>query len=90
MSELNDERRQEILNAIQNNRKIEAVKLYREVTGVGLKDSKEFIEELTEQLLRENPNAIQYSSADSSSAGCGASVIVLCASVLGILWWQFA
>jgi hypothetical protein len=36
----------DIVAALRANRKIEAIKLYREATGVGLKEAKEFIEEV--------------------------------------------
>jgi ribosomal protein L7/L12 len=35
-----------IVEALRANRKIEAIKLYRQATGVGLKEAKEFIEEV--------------------------------------------
>ncbi|HSG71710.1 MAG TPA: ribosomal protein L7/L12 [Planctomycetaceae bacterium] len=35
---------EDILRALQAGKKIEAIKLYREATGVGLKEAKEFIE----------------------------------------------
>ena len=36
----------EIVEAVQKGRKIEAIKLYRQATGVGLKDAKDYIEEV--------------------------------------------
>jgi hypothetical protein len=36
----------DIVEALRANQKIEAIKLYREATGVGLKEAKEFIEEV--------------------------------------------
>ena len=36
----------EIRQAIQDGKKIEAIKLYREMSGVGLKEAKDFIEEV--------------------------------------------
>lgn len=40
---------QEIENALASGNKIEAIKIYRDVTGIGLKESKEFIETLIKQ-----------------------------------------
>ena len=40
----------EILDAIQAGSKLKAVKLYKEATGVRLKESKKFIERLTHEL----------------------------------------
>jgi ribosomal protein L7/L12 len=36
----------EIVEAVQSGRKIEAIKRYREATAVGLKEAKDFIEEV--------------------------------------------
>jgi Ribosomal protein L7/L12 C-terminal domain len=36
----------DIVEALRANQKIKAIKLYREATGVGLKEAKEFIEEV--------------------------------------------
>ncbi len=40
------EQLQEIRRMIRDNRKIEAIRLYREATGLGLKEAKEAIEEM--------------------------------------------
>lgn len=39
----------QILELIQRGKKIEAIKLYREHTGVGLKEAKDAVEELARQ-----------------------------------------
>ncbi len=36
----------EVANALQRGEKIEAIKHYREATGVGLKEAKDFVEEI--------------------------------------------
>jgi ribosomal protein L7/L12 len=36
----------EVVQALQSGRKIEAIKRYREATGVGLKEAKDFVEEV--------------------------------------------
>ena len=38
----------EILDLVREGRKIEAIKVYREETGVGLKEAKDFIDSLEE------------------------------------------
>lgn len=35
-----------VINALQNGKKIEAIKLYRDATGAGLKEAKDLIEEV--------------------------------------------
>ncbi len=37
---------QELIDLVRRGKKIEAIKLYREQTGLGLKEAKEFIERL--------------------------------------------
>ena len=86
MTELNEQQRAEILDAIKAGRKIEAIKLYRDATGAGLKEAKEFIEELTAQLLEEDPNAIQ-----SSGSGCATAVLMMTVSLgIGYFWVTFS
>jgi ribosomal protein L7/L12 len=59
-----------ILDAIRNGQKLQAVKLHKESSGSSLKESKEFVERLMNQLQIDDP-----ASAPASS-GC-ASVILL-------------
>jgi hypothetical protein len=67
---------EQIGSALASGRKIEAIKIYREVTGKGLKESKAFIDALIPKLKEQNPETYGKLSA-SRSAGC-ASVILLC------------
>ena len=39
----------QVVQALQRDEKIQAIKHYREATGAGLKDAKEFIEEIQER-----------------------------------------
>ena len=47
---LPDELRQDLLGAIRQGRKLEAVKRYRGATNTGLREAKEFIEVLEKQV----------------------------------------
>ena len=85
MPDLNDDQRQEILDAIKANRKIDAIKMYREYTGFGLKESKEFIEELTGNLRESNPDEFQ-----KSGAGCGTAVLLFAVFLGSLLLLKFA
>lgn len=80
---LNDETRDQITQAIFAGRKIEAIKLYREATGQGLKESKDFIEALTVELREQHPDKVP-----ESKAGCGPAV-VLFVGCLGAVWYQW-
>jgi hypothetical protein len=48
-----------IKDALFAGRKIEAVKLYREYSGMGLKDAKDAVEELEKKLMAESPERFQ-------------------------------
>lgn len=68
---LPEDKAREMTEEIFAGRKIQAIKMYREAMGVGLKESKEFIDELTRQLREECPE--RFSA--SAKAGCGAVVM---------------
>ena len=70
---LTDEVREQINQEIFSGSKIAAVKLYREAVGVGLKESKDFIDQLEGKLREEFPNRFK-----KSSAGCSTAVLCLC------------
>ena len=75
-----------IANALAGGKKIEAIKIYRETTGKGLKEAKDFIDALIPQLKESDPEKYANLSI-SQGAGC-ASVILLCAgiTVASIAW----
>lgn len=68
---LTDQQLNEITEALLAGRKIEAIKVYREATGTGLKEAKEAIEQITDSLVEEHPELKQ-----AKGSGC-ASVIVM-------------
>lgn len=70
-TELSEEDLKRITDSLVSGNKIQAIKTYRKVTGQGLKEAKDAIEEITASLASENPNLIK-----TNSSGC-ASVIVL-------------
>ena len=74
--ELPDDKIREITDCLLAGRKIEAVKIYREATGKGLKESKEFIESLTASLREKHPDKFP-----AAKAGC-TSLIVLSLTIL--------
>ncbi|MGI9454928.1 MAG: ribosomal protein L7/L12 [Aeoliella sp.] len=80
---LTDESRDQINEAIFAGRKIEAIKLYREATGEGLKEAKDFIEGLTVRLREEYPDKLP-----AKAAGCGSTVLlIVTASAALVGWW---
>jgi ribosomal protein L7/L12 len=76
-----------IYEALFAGRKIEAIKLHREATGCGLKDSKDCIDALEAQLRAESPEKF----ARPQKRGCAAMVLLVCglgmdAVCRGALW----
>lgn len=65
-------------------RKIEAIKVYREMTGSGLKESKEAVEELEATLRQQAPEKF---SAGAAGKGCGGAAAVLGLGVAGLFSW---
>ena len=78
---LTDETRDEINEAIFAGRKIEAIKLYREATGQGLLEAKEFIEKLTAKLQQEYPDKVPQ-----PAGGCGAAALLMVATGGALLY----
>ncbi|MDF1740774.1 MAG: hypothetical protein P1U86_16560 [Verrucomicrobiales bacterium] len=68
---------------LESGRKIEAVKQYREYTGAGLKESKEFVESLGARSSK-SPSGKKISDRPNvTTGGCGSSVFLL--SVAGAI-----
>lgn len=64
---------QQIYDALFKGQVISAIKIHRQETGAGLKESKEFIEVLERQLRSESPEKF----AARPSRGCVAAVLAL-------------
>lgn len=64
-----------IAGALESGRKIEAIKIYREATGQGLKEAKDFIDQLIPRLKEQDPERYAKLSA-SSGAGCASMILV--------------
>ncbi len=79
MSELSTEQRDAIIEDLYAGRKIAAIKVYRQATGAGLKEAKEFIDELQARLRQEQPDRFQ-----TPKSGCAGVVLLLTVAGLGI------
>ena len=73
----------EIRNAIFEGKKIFAIKLYRDATGTGLKEAKDFIEELADRLYEESPDKF---SAAPGSGGCAGMLLAIGCAVGSVVW----
>jgi ribosomal protein L7/L12 len=80
--QLSKEQVEAVANALASGRKIEAIKIYREATGLGLKEAKDFIDVLTPKLIEQDPE--KYNALKSTQGvGCASIVIaVLCFGAL--------
>ena len=72
---------QEIENALASGNKIEAIKIYRDVTGRGLKESKEFIETLIPELQEREPE--KYAKL-SQGSGCALAFVGF--TTVALIW----
>jgi hypothetical protein len=77
-----------ISDALRAGEKIQAIKLHREATGLGLKEAKDEIEAIEAGLREKFPD--QFPAANwSGGKGClGAVVFLLAAGVGAVLWWS--
>jgi len=73
MPDLADEQLQSILTELRAGRKIQAVKLYRQMTGLGLHESKTAVEQLA-----------AANNIASSKSGCGTSVLLFVAVSIAV------
>jgi len=85
MPQLPDETVVRITEALYNGRKIEAIRVYREATGRGLKDSKDFIDALEAQLRQESPEKFKVAPGGVSCATVVA-VMMLAAAVVWLVY----
>ncbi len=69
--QLTDEDLKGISDAILAGTKIEAIKRYRNATGVGLKEAKHAIEEIEASLAKEHPDLIK-----PKGSGCAAVLVI--------------
>jgi hypothetical protein len=65
-------------------RKLEAIKLYRELTGFGLKQSKEEVERLESSLRQTSPEKF---SAPAGGRGCLGAAAVFCFCFAALAAW---
>jgi ribosomal protein L7/L12 len=74
-TDLTPEQVEEISNSLAMGNKIEAIKIYREATGLCLKESKDFIDALIPQLKQQDP--VRYAKANEVGAvSCGVKVLM--------------
>lgn len=74
VDQLTPDENEAICNALAAGQKIEAIKIYREATGKGLKEAKDFIDALIPQLQQQDPE--KYVKLEGP-VGCGSKVLLI-------------
>jgi hypothetical protein len=80
---LSPEDRPRILDILKGGNKIEAVKLVREISGLGLKESKDFVEALVDDHNKELPEIQQI-----KKSGCLIIILVGLISFCGAVGYK--
>jgi hypothetical protein len=75
--QLSDLQKEQLTQAIFQGRKIEAIKVYRDVTGQGLAESKAAVEQLEAHLRQTKPDLFQVASGKSGCASAVMAAVVL-------------
>ena len=82
MNQLTEQQRQAINADIFGGRKIEAIKLYREATGVGLKEAKDAVDGMEKDLRQREPNKFAKPAGKSGCISVVAVVALLVSAAL--------
>lgn len=83
---IRDDKLEAIKDALFQNEKITAIRIYREETGVGLAEAKEAVEEMERELRRLSPESFSKPPAK----GCLGVLAVFCVPALLIALWFVA
>ncbi len=83
--QLSREQFDEIEKALESGNKIEAIKLYRKFSGLGLKESKEFVEEHIRGLVERNPKKYEH-LVSKGGRGCSSAAVFLVGLSIGIFY----
>lgn len=76
--DLSPEEEEKVRNALAARKKIQAIKIYREATGLDLKESKEAVEAMQRGTpSSETASASQQTRPGVESSGCGPSALFL-------------
>jgi hypothetical protein len=74
----------ELTDALLQNRKIQAIKIYREFTGMGLKESKDDIDRLEASLRKQFPDKF---ASPPQGKGCLGATAVFCIGTAALSYW---
>ena len=79
---------EEVLAAVDAGRKIEAIKILRDETGLGLADAKHVVDSLVRE-RRADP-AVPVGMVEEGGAGSVIKMVVVIAIILGLYFYFFA
>ena len=82
MNQLTEQQQQAINADIFGGRKIEAIKLYRKATGVGLKEAKDAVDGMEKDLRQREPNKFAKPAGKSGCMSVVAVVALLISAAL--------
>lgn len=82
MTDGEDEEVARLTEALLTGRKIEAIKIYRERTGCGLKEAKDEVEALEADLRTRHPE--KFSAERKTAGGCAGMVLLVTATIATI------
>jgi len=82
--ELKTEQMGRVMDELKAENKIGAIKLYRTFTGVGLKESKGFIDDHIRELIERDPEKYGHLAA-AGGRGCASAAVLLVGLSIGIL-----
>ncbi len=85
-SNISEDKLKEVHDFLFYGKKIQAIKVYKEATGLGLKDSKTAVETIEKKLRDERPEEFKVSP---DSAGCSLVLLILFAPLLLGSFWFF-
>jgi len=83
----NGEKLTGVRQLVLERKKIEAIREYRELTNVDLKDAEYTVEEMEYRLLEESPEKFTPEKVIPKGKGCGASAAVVCVLAAAGVYW---
>jgi hypothetical protein len=75
----------QLSEALFRGRKIEAIKIYKEATGLGLKEAKDAVDALEADLRARHPG--KFAAAKGKGCLGPAALFCLCAGLAAGAWW---
>ena len=78
----------DVIAAVDAGRKIEAIKILRDETGLGLKEAKDAVDRLARS--RKGESGVTTSMQEEGGAGGMIKTVVLIAIILGVYFYFFA